>query len=65
MLGTGFLLITAVLLRFALGIVTLVLAVPAALGVAHQAGAMILLTVVVIALSRNLPSLAPDPRLTS
>lgn len=42
-----------------LGIATLLLRVPVALGVAHQAGAMVLLSVVVIALAMQLPSFAP------
>ncbi len=45
-----------------LGIATLTLRVPPALGVAHQAGAMLLLSVVVIALAAHLPSLAGDDR---
>ncbi len=44
-------LLTAVATQFALGIATLLLGVPAALGIAHQAGAMILLTVIVFNLA--------------
>ena len=44
--------------QIALGIATLLLRVPALLGVAHQAGAMFLLSVAVIALAGHLPPLA-------
>lgn len=44
----GVWLISAVLLQAALGIATLLLAVPVPLGVAHQAGALALLTVVLV-----------------
>lgn len=46
----GYALLLLVSAQIALGIATLVLRVPVALGVAHQAGAMLLLTVAVIAL---------------
>lgn len=42
------LMLGAVLLQFALGIITLLLAVPASLGVAHQGGAVLLLTAVLL-----------------
>ena len=48
---TGYALLAAVAAQFALGIATLILGVPVALGVAHQAGAMLLLTVAIIALT--------------
>ena len=47
----GYALLAAVSAQFALGIATLILGVPVALGVAHQAGAMLLLTVAIIALT--------------
>jgi cytochrome c oxidase assembly protein subunit 15 len=41
----------AVLVQVALGITTLLLSVPVVLGVAHQAGALLLLTALVLSLS--------------
>lgn len=41
--------LAAVLLQFALGVTTLLLAVPVSLGVAHQGGAVLLLTAVLLA----------------
>ncbi len=58
----GYLLAALAVAQVALGIATLVLRVPPALASAHQAGAMLLLTVAVIALARHLPPLAdPEP----
>lgn len=51
----GYLLLIAVSLQILLGITTLLLRVPVALGIAHQAGAMVLLTVVVVAVATRLP----------
>jgi len=59
LMGAG--LLFAVFLQICLGILTLISGVPAMLGVAHQAGALILLTFVVISVSSALPSLCPDP----
>ena len=56
--GTG--LLIAVVLQVCLGIFTLISGVPAVLGVAHQAGALILLTVTVISVSSALPVLCED-----
>ena len=50
------LLLGAVLLQFGLGIITLLLAVPISLGVAHQGGAVLLLTAVLLAWRAS-----PDP----
>lgn len=47
------LVIAAALLQVALGIATLLLAVPVALGVAHQAGAVLLFTAALLALHAN------------
>ena len=55
---TGYTLLAVALGQTALGITTLVLRVPTVLGVAHQAGAMLLLSLTVIALAGYLPSLA-------
>ena len=55
---TGYTLLAVALGQTALGITTLLLRVPTALGIAHQAGAMLLLSVTVIALAGYLPSLA-------
>ena len=59
----GYLLAALAVAQVALGIATLVLRVPPALASAHQAGAMLLLTVAVVALARHLPPLA-DPKPT-
>lgn len=59
------LVLAAALLQLALGIATLLLAVPTALGVAHQAGAVLLLTAVLLAWHANgapVPSVAGAPR---
>lgn len=53
----GVVLLTVAGAQVALGIATLLLRVPVALGVAHQAGAMLLLTAAVIALAMRLPPL--------
>ncbi len=53
-----FLLLVAAFAQVALGITTLLLQIPPALGVAHQAGALVLLTLVVLALAQRLPPLA-------
>ena len=45
--------------QFTLGITTLINAVPTHLGIAHQTGAMILLTVTVIAIAKLAPSSSP------
>jgi cytochrome c oxidase assembly protein subunit 15 len=58
LVGTG--LLIAVVLQVCLGIFTLVSGVPAVLGVAHQAGALILLTVTVISVSSALPVLCEE-----
>ena len=58
LVGTG--LLIAVVLQVCLGIFTLISGVPAVLGVAHQAGALILLTVTVISVSSALPVLCED-----
>ncbi|MCL4213824.1 MAG: COX15/CtaA family protein [Gemmatimonadales bacterium] len=50
-----------VLLQFALGVTTLLLAVPISLGVAHQGGAVLLLTVVLLAW-HSLPPASIPPR---
>lgn len=50
------LMLGAALLQFALGIITLLLAVPVSLGVAHQGGAVLLLTAVLLAWRSS-----PDP----
>ena len=58
----GYLLAALAVAQVALGIATLVLRVPPALASAHQAGAMLLLTVAVVALARHLSPLAdPEP----
>ena len=56
----GYALLAVVCGQVALGIAPLLLRVPVVLGVAPQAGAILLLTVVVIALAGSLPSLARD-----
>ncbi|MGZ8375820.1 MAG: COX15/CtaA family protein [Gemmatirosa sp.] len=59
------LVLAAALLQLALGIATLLLAVPTALGVAHQAGAALLLTAVLLAWHANgapVPPVAGSPR---
>jgi cytochrome c oxidase assembly protein subunit 15 len=48
---------TAVILQVSLGITTLLLEVPVGLGVAHQGGALLLLTVVTVAVCRSFPKL--------
>ncbi|HEY0972818.1 MAG TPA: COX15/CtaA family protein [Gemmatimonadales bacterium] len=54
------LVLCAALLQLALGIATLLLAVPIALGVAHQGGAALLMTAVLLALHANgVPAAAP------
>lgn len=58
----GVVLLTVAVLQVALGIATLVLRVPPALGVAHQAGALLLLTAAVLALALHLPPIDPKPR---
>lgn len=58
----GFLLAALAVAQVALGIATLVLRVPPMLASAHQAGALLLLTVAVVALARHLPPLvSPEP----
>ncbi|MDD9810911.1 MAG: COX15/CtaA family protein [Gammaproteobacteria bacterium] len=58
----GYALLTVAAAQVMLGIATLLLRVPPALGVAHQAGAMLLLTVTVAALATRLPPLPAAPR---
>ena len=58
----GYALLTVAAAQVMLGIATLLLRVPPALGVAHQAGAMLLLTVTVAALAARLPPLPAAPR---
>lgn len=58
----GVVLLTAAAMQVALGIATLLLRVPVALGVAHQAGAMLLLTAAVAALAFQLPPIQTQPR---
>lgn len=53
----GFCILALVGVQIALGIATLLLRVPVVLGVAHQAGAMLLLSAAVIALAGHLPPL--------
>jgi len=59
LMGAG--LLFAVFLQVCLGILTLISGVPAVLGVAHQAGALILLTLVVISVSSALLPLYDEP----
>ena len=51
----GVTLIAVVVFQFFLGVSTLIMRVPVELGVAHQAGAMVLLTVLVVTVSSFLP----------
>jgi len=63
---TAVALLTVAVAQVALGIVTLLLRVPVAFGVAHQAGALLLLTAAVVALAMHLrPLAAANPRRTS
>lgn len=53
-------LMIAVALQFFLGVITLIAKVPLALGVSHQAGALILLTAMVVSVSAGAPLLEDD-----